>query len=130
MKPYLKRLHQALDERGFAAPVPQGTDPHPDASAMILSFARQAKDHRLTELGYQTRNDDKLYEALLGQARATAPEDLAIEVTAALRVLEGFAHMKTALTYDLALAARLAACVDELRYIQHLKVLYAQLNGV
>jgi hypothetical protein len=130
MDPYLKRLYLALDERGHKAPLPSGYDAHPDAPRVIVAFALAAKTAKLRELQYQTNDDKRLLESLKALERATAPENLDMRVVSAIRVLECFEHVHTALEYDVSLAARLAACVDEMNYASNLLVLYGILNGL
>lgn len=130
MDPYLKRLYLALDERGHKAPTPSGRDAHPDAPKIIVEFARKAKVQKLSELKYQTNQDAQLLASLKAIERATAPENLEMRVVSAIRVLECFQHVHTALEYDVSLAARLAACVDEMNYAANLLTLYGILNGL
>lgn len=130
MDPYLKRLYLALTERGHKAPLPTGPDAHALAPKVITDFARAAKTQKLTELKYQTNDDARLLASLKAIERVTAPENLDMRVTTAIRVLECFEHVHTALEYDVSLAARLAACVDEMNYEAHLLALYGTLNGL
>ncbi len=130
MDPYLNRLFVALDERGYKAPLPSGPDADPRAPALIVGFAVAAKIAKLTELKYQTNDDARLLAALKDIERVTAPENLEMRVTTAIRVLECCVHVNTALEYDVSLAARLAACVDEMNYAENLLALYEMLNGL
>lgn len=130
MQPYLERIREALDERGHKAPAPTGLDPHTSCGSVILHHAQTTKNHLLKSLEYPTGQDTKLLVALRNQRRQSRPESLPGKVTRAIAALEGYDYVKTALTYDVSLAARVAAQIDELTYVATLREIYDALNAL
>jgi hypothetical protein len=123
--PYLRRIQTALAERGVRAPVPTGTDPHPDAVGVVERYASSLYHRRLEELGF----GDYALEA--ARLRTMLQSVDTTEAVAALHVLDCAEHAEAVLARaDISLAARLVALMDPPGYVEHLRALYRELDGL
>jgi hypothetical protein len=129
---YLSRLHSALGEVQVAAPRPSGVRDVSRALEIVEECATRYKNQLLSEQRLPTTTDLALITALRREKRSTYDDEgMALNKEVALRGLTTYFHAKSLLLHeDVALAARLAALIDETLYKERLLEIYTRLDAL